>query len=345
VKFQSHQHDEASQIILHVRMLDAEASLQQEALGVVGVNLLHAAFFLHHEPEQVVESLLDRLTTGRIEIDMIQLKGIEFRSVDNRLMALKLVQVGLSGAAMFGPDREVLQPSEVLRKRAILVERGSFRPPTVVNIDMLDSALVKFEADPEVAERDVLVLTELTMANLRAGSDDVDRRDFLARADLLAACGMTVLISDFDAYHRLAAYLGWRTDGRIGMVMGVPSLIDLFDEHSHADLPGGILESFGRLFKNDLRLYVYPMLRDDEVTTVDNVVVADYLQPLYDYLAGRGSFVHLDSYKPDYLPILSRDVLQRIPTEDTTWESMVPSEVSELIKKRGFFGYHRPQEG
>ena len=345
VKFQSHPHDEASQIILHVRMLDAEASLQQEALGVVGVNLLHGAFFQHHEPELLVESLLDRLTTGRIEIDMIQLKGIEFRSVDNRLMALKLVQVGLSGAAMFGPDREVLQPSEVLRKKAILVERGSFRPPTVVNIDMLDSALVKFEADPDVAERDVLVLTELTMANLRAGGDDVDRRDFLARADLLAACGMTVLISDFDAYHRLAAYLGWRTDGRIGMVMGVPSLIDLFDESSHADLPGGILESFGRLFKNDLRLFVYPMLRDDEVTTVDNVVVADYLQPLYNYLAGRGSFVHLDSYKPDYLPILSRDVLQRIPTEDTTWESMVPSEVSELIKKRGFFGYHRPQDG
>jgi hypothetical protein len=344
VKFQSHPHDEASQIILHVRMLDAEASLQQEALGVVGVNLLHGAFFQHHEPELLVESLLDRLTTGRIEIDMIQLKGIEFRSVDNRLMALKLVQVGLSGAAMFGPDREVLQPSEVLRKRAILVERGSFRPPTVVNIDMLDSALVKFEADPDVAERDVLVLTELTMANLRAGGDDVDRRDFLARADLLAACGMTVLISDFDAYHRLAAYLGWRTDGRIGMVMGVPSLIDLFDESSHADLPGGILESFGRLFKNDLRLFVYPMLRDDEVTTVDNVVVADYLQPLYDYLAGRGSFVHLDSYKPDYLPILSRDVLQRIPTEDTTWESMVPPEGSELIKKRGFFGYHRPHE-
>jgi hypothetical protein len=345
VKFQSHPHDEASQIILHVRMLDAEASLQQEALGVVGVNLLHGAFFQHHEPELLVESLLDRLTTGRIEIDMIQLKGIEFRSVDNRLMALKLVQVGLSGAAMFGPDREVLQPSEVLRKRAILVERGSFRPPTVVNIDMLDSALVKFEADPDVAERDVLVLTELTMANLRAGGDDVDRRDFLARADLLAACGMTVLISDFDAYHRLAAYLGWRTDGRIGMVMGVPSLIDLFDESSHADLPGGILESFGRLFKNDLRLFVYPMLRDDEVTTVDNVVVADYLQPLYDYLAGRGSFVHLDSYKPDYLPILSRDVLQRIPTEDSSWESMVPPEVSELIKKRGFFGYHRPQDG
>jgi hypothetical protein len=341
VKFQSHPHDDASQIVLHVRMLDSEAAQQQEALGIVGVNLLHAAFFQHHEPERLVESLLGQLTTGRIEIDMIEMKGIEFRAVDNRVMALKLVQVGLSGAAMFGPDRQVLQPSEVLRKKAILVERGSFRPPTVVNIDMLEAARAKFETDPAVAEGEILTLTELTMANLRAGGDVVDRRDFLARTDLLGACGMTVLISDFLAYHRLAAYLAWRTDGRIGMVMGVPSLIDLFDETNHADLPGGILESFGRLLKNDLRLFVYPMLRDDHVVTVDSVTVADELQPLYDYLAGRGSFVGLDNYKPDYLPILSRDVLHRIPTDDARWESMVPPEVCELIKKRGFFGYHR----
>ena len=345
VKFQSHPRDEASQIVLHVRMLDAEAALQQEALGVVGVNLLHAAFFVHHEPERLVESLLDRLTTGRIEIDMIELTGIEFRSVDNRLMALKLVQVGLSGAAMFGPDRQVLQPSEVLRKKAILVERGSFRPPTVVNIDMLEAAKAAFAADPAVAQREVLTLTELTMANLRAGGDVVDRRDFLARADLLAACGLTVLISDYVAYHRLAAYLAWRTDGRIGIVMGVPSLLDLFDESHHAELPGGILESFGRLFKNDLRLFVYPMLSGDRILTVDTVTVSDELQPLFDYLARRGSFVGLDDYKPDYLPILSRDVLKRIPSDDPSWESMVPPEVCELIKKRGFFGFQRGRAG
>jgi hypothetical protein len=341
VKFQSHPRDEPSQIVLHVRMLDAEAALQQEALGIVGVNLLHAAFFQHHEPERLVESLLDRLTTGRIEIDMIELTGIEFRSVDNRLMALKLVQVGLSGAAMFGPDRQVLQPSEVLRKKAILVERGSFRPPTVVNIDMLEAAKATFAADPAVADREILMLTELTMANLRAGGDVVDRRDFLARADLLAACGLTVLISDYLAYHRLAAYLAWRTDGRIGIVMGVPSLLELFDESHHAELPGGILESFGRLFKNDLRLFVYPMLRDDRVVTVETVAVSEELQPLFDYLARRGSFVGLDDYKPDYLPILSRDVLKRISSDDPSWESMVPPEVCELIKKRAFFGHRR----
>jgi hypothetical protein len=343
VKFQAQPHDEPSQIIMHVRMLDIEASLQQEALGIVGVNLLHGAFFEHHEPDNLIESLLDRLTTGRVEIDMIQFRGIEFRGVDNRLMALKLVQLGLSGVAMFGPDREVLQPSEVLRKHAILVERGSFRPPTHVNLDMLETAQAKFEADPAVVGKPVLTLTEITMRNLLAGGS-VDRRDFLARAELLAACGMTVLITDYFDYYRLAAYIAERTSERIGIVMGVPSLIDLFDEKNHAQLPGGILESFGRLFKNELKLYVYPLQPsgDDELKTVDNVSVGAELQPLYDYLAGRGSFVDLDNYRPECLPIFSRDVLRRIAAGDESWEGMVPTAVAELIKRRAFFGYARP---
>ncbi|MFZ4589296.1 MAG: TonB-dependent receptor, partial [Terrimicrobiaceae bacterium] len=182
IKFQSRPHDQPSQILMHVRMLDTEASLQQEALGIVGVNLCYGSFFLHHTPEKLVESLLDMLTTGRIEIDMIEFSGIEFRNVDNRLMALLLVQIGLSGAAMFDSDREVLQPSEVLYKKAILVERGSFRPPTHVNLDMLRCALEKFKAAPAVANKPVLPIMELTMRNLLAGGTDVDRRDFLARA-------------------------------------------------------------------------------------------------------------------------------------------------------------------
>jgi hypothetical protein len=341
VRFQAHPMDEPSQIVVHVRMLDADAALQQEALGVVGVNLLHAAFFERQEPEQIVKSLLDRLSTGRIEIDMIQFRGIEFRHVDNRLMALELVRLGLSGVAMFGPDREVLQPSEVLRKHAVLVERGSFRPPTVVNIDMLDCAREKFEQDPAVAGKPVLALAELSMRNLLAGGGAVDRRDFLARADLLAACGMTVLISDYFEYSRLAAYLAARTRERIGIVMGVPSLADLFDESNHAQLQGGILESFGRLFKNDLKLFVYPMLRgeDGATVTVEDLEVGPGIQPLFDYLALRGSFVHLDQYKSEYLPILSRDVLRRIGCGDESWEPMVPAAVAELIKKRAFFGY------
>ena len=341
VSFQAQPYDEPNQIVLHVRMLDEDAALQQEALGIVGVNLLYAAFFSRHEPDELVKSLLDRLSTGRIEIDMIHFQGIEFRRVDNRLMALKLVQLGLSGVAMFGPDGEVQQPSEMLRKHAVLVERGSFRPPTVVNMDMLECARAKFELDPAVVGKPVLALTELTMRNLLGDAADVDRRDFLARADLLAACGMTVLISDYFEYNRLAAYLSERTRERIGIVMGVPSLADLFDEANHAQMQGGILESFGRLFKNDLKLYVYPMqnLETGELVTVDDLRVDPVLQPLFDYLAKRGSFVSLDNYRADYLPIFSRDVLRRIACGDRAWESMVPAAVAELVIRRGFFGY------
>ena len=341
VRFQAHPMDEPNQIVVHVRMLDDDAGLQQEALGIVGVNLLHAAFFERQEPEEIVQRLLDRLSVGRIEIDMIQFKGIEFRHVDNRLMALELVRLGLSGVALFGPDREVLQPSEVLRKHAVLVERGSFRPPTVVNIDMLDCAREKFEQDPAVAGKPVLALAELSMRNLLAGGAAVDRRDFLARADLLAACGMTVLISDYFEYARLAAYLAARTTERIGIVMGVPSLADLFDESNHTQLQGGLLESLGRLFKNDLKLFVYPMLQTDSgtVVTVEDLLVQPDIQPLFDFLALRGSFVHLDQYKSEYLPILSRDVLRRIACGDAAWEPMVPPAVAELIKQRAFFGH------
>ncbi len=343
VKFQAHPRDEPSQIVLHLRMLDNEASLQQEALGIVGVNLLYGAFFLHHEPENLLENLLDQLTVGRIEIDLIDFKGIEFRYVDNRIMAMKLVQLGLSGAAMFGPDGAVIQPSEALHKKAVLVERGSFRPVTHVNLDMLNAALEKFSAHPSVSGKTILPLMEITMRNLLAGGQEVDRRDFLARADLLAACGFHILISDYFEYYRLAAYLAWRTKEHIGIVLGAASLIELFDEKYYTALPGGILESFGRLFKNELKVFVYPLRHQGtaELTTVENLQVASELRKLYGYLADRGSFVQLDNYNPEYLNIFSRDVLKRIAAQDETWESMVPSQVAELIKKRGFFGYSK----
>jgi hypothetical protein len=345
IKFQSRVHDEPSQIVMHVRMLDSEASLQQEALGIVGVNLCYGAFFLNHVPEQLIESLLDKLTTGRVEIDMIEFNGIEFRNVDNRIMALKLVQLGLSGAAMFGANREVLQPSDVLHGKAVLVERGSFRPTTNVNIDMLECALAKFKQDPAVADKPVLPLMEITMRNLLAGGSEVDRRDFIARAELLSACGMTVLISDYFEYYRLAAYLAWRTNERIAVVMGLPSVSELFDEKYYADLPGGTLENFGRLFKNDLKVYVYPLQRQqgEELQTIHTLKVKPDLQPLYNYLVGRGSFVQLDNFNPKYLPIFSRDVLKRIATGDESWDQMVPSQVAEMIRQRGFFGHTKKE--
>lgn len=342
IRFQAHPRDQDSEIIIHVRMLDTENSLQQEALGIVGVNLLYGAFFLNHEPDQLIESLLDNLTTRRIEIDMIEFKGIAFRHVDNRVMSLRLVQLGLSNAAMFSAGGEVLQPSEVLYKKPILVERGSFRPLTNVNIDMLDAAKEKFVLETGVDASEVVSLAEITMRNLKANGE-IDLRDFLARVDMLAACGMTVLISDYFEYYRLAAYLSRYSKRKIGITMGAASLAELFDDKYYTTLDGGILESFGRLFKNDLKLYIYPLLNREtgELTTVDNLHIADELRTLYQYLVDKGCIEQLDTHDPSHLSTFSREVLKQIQSGDLDWMNHVPPQVAELIQTRGFFGCRR----
>ncbi len=344
VKFQAHPRDADSQIIIHLRMLDQENSLQQEALGIVGVNLLYAAFFLHHKPEMMLESLLDNLTTRRIEIDMIEFSGIEFRHVDNRVMSLRLVQMGLSAAAMFGPSGEVLQPSEVLRKRPILVERGSFRPVTKVNIDMIDCARSRFASEPEVDSEAIVELMEITMSNLLV-TGTIDLADFLARADVLAAAGKLVLISDYSEYYRLAAYLARYSNQPIALAMGISSLRELFRENYYTGLEGGILEAFGKLFTKDLRIYVYPSQNaaNGSLETVGNLGMGAELHHLYRHLVDRGRIRQLDNFDPSVLHIFSRDVLRRIRDCDTAWETMVPRNIAEVIKTRRLFGYAGPQ--
>jgi len=340
IKFQSHPRDEPSQIIIHVRMLDKENQAQQEALGIVGVNLVYGACELFHDPEKLMESLLDNLSTDRIEIDMIQFSGIEFRNVDARLMSLKLVQLGLSNAAMFGPDGEVMQPSKALYKKNILVERGSFRPVCHSNLDIIDAAREKFVEDENVAEDNISVLMEITMNNLMAAGK-IDYQDFLARAELLQAAGYTVLISDYFEYYRLAAYLGRYTKNKIGISMGAISLLDLFNEKYYENLEGGILESFGRLFKNDLKLYIYPY-KDQvtgEIMNIDNVEIAAHLSQLYGYLVDSGNVEQLDNYKPECLDIFSRDILRKIADGDESWEDMVDPNVAQIIKERRYFNY------
>jgi hypothetical protein len=219
---------------------------------------------------------------------------------------------------------------------------------THVNIDMLRSAQEKFSREPDVAGEEVVSLMEITMHNLQSAggqaNGEIDLRDFLARADMLAACGKTVLISDYFEYYRLAAYLTRYTKKRIGITMGAGSLCELFDEKYYGQLDGGILESFGRLFKNDLKLYVYPLLDRNTggLTTVGNLEVAAELRKLYEYLVEKRCIEQLDNYNPHYLSIFSRDVLEQIKSGDTAWSDYVPTEVAEVIHRRGLLGHRRP---
>jgi hypothetical protein len=340
IRFQSQARTDPSQIIIHVRLLDKENVQEQEALGIMGVNLAHAAHYLYQDPEQLIRSLLENLTNERVEVDMIEVSGPDFENVDNRLLSLQLVKNGLANATMFTSTGEVVQPADALYKKSVLVQRGSFRPATNVTVDMLRCAQAQFIQEPAAQGEEIVTVMEMTLKNLTDG-DKIDDQDFLDRADILAALGKTVMISNYFEYHRLAAYLFGCTKKMIGLVMGVPTLRAIFEEKYYNDLEGGILESFGRLFKNDLKMYAYPLL--DQATeseiTAGNLRVEPHLRHLYAYLLENRVIESIRDYDEDCLRVFSRDVLHRIRNGDDAWERMVPHEVAGIIKKRRLLGY------
>ncbi|MDB6123222.1 MAG: hypothetical protein JWQ71_2215 [Pedosphaera sp.] len=343
IRFQAESHGAPSEIIIHVHMLDKENVREQEALGIIGVNLIHGAFYNRDHPEVLILSLLDDLTRERIEVDMIRFSGPAFAGIDNRLMSLQLVQQGLTDAAMFTAEGEVVQPADMLYKRAVLVERGSFRPIINTTLDMLERAQEQFLQEPSMKGEEPLVLMEMTLRNLLSESG-IDHKDFLARVDILSALGKTVLISNFGRYYRLVAYLSRYTHKSTGIVLGVPSLKEIFDEKFYTDLEGGLLESLGRLFRNEVKLYVYPW-KDPEtghVVTVNNMQVAPHLKHLYAYLLENHCIEPITKHNVEYLPIFSRDVLARIQMGNPSWEAMVPPPIVKIIKKNRLFGYQEP---
>ena len=340
IRFQRTPRAEPSQILIHVRLIDKENLQEQEALGLMGVNLAYGANYLHHDPEALIVSLLDGLTNERVEVDMIEFSGPDCGKIDNRVMSLELVQKGLTNAAMFTASGDVVQPADVLYKKSILIERGSFRPATNVSLDMLQCAQAQFIQEPPVQGEEIITIMEMTLKNL-TDADTIDHQAFLDRADILGALGKTVLISSYVEYHRLAAYLFRHTKKMIGIVMGVPTLRELFEEKYYVDLEGGILESFGRLFKNDLKMYAYPLLdASGSLISAGNLRVAPNLRHLYAYLVENQLIESIRGYDERYLPIFSRDVLKRLRSgNDDSWEGMVPPAVREVIKRRKLLGY------
>ena len=339
VRFQTEPRGEPSQIIIHVRMLDESNADQQEALGVIGVNLLYGAFY-YSQPEQLISSLQENLAPGRIQVDLIKFSGPSFAKIDNRLINLQLVSQGLTDAVMFTADGEMVQPSEILHKKAILIERGSFRPVTYATNDMLEGARGQFLKESGCSEEDTVVLMEMTLENLLS-EGQLNHADFLARVDILGALGRTVLISKFGEYYRLASYLSRYTNRMIGLVMGVPSLIEILDEKYYLNLEGGILEALGRMFKHGLKLYVYPVI--DETTgailSATQVHVAPNLRALFQYLIDNRYIEEITDYRKDFLCIYPATVLAKLKAGDKSWEEMVPPEVAQIIKEREFFGY------
>ena len=328
IRFQHQPHAEPSEIILHVRMLDTENSREQEAIGIVGVNLVYGAFFYRDNPPTLIASLLDGLARDRVEIDMIRFAGLA--GVDNRLMALQLVEQKFTEAAMFTAAGEVVQPAELLYKKPVLIERGSFRPITNLTLAILDSARAKF-----TSEEPPVVLMEMTLRQLQTG-DRIEHADFLARVDTLGALGHTVMISNYLRYHRLVPFLRRLTTERIGFAMGLRNVRELFDEKFYEDVGGGILQALGELFQGDLKLYVCAALESGQPVTPEAFQPAAHLRHLYAHL-WENQLIETIAVDEALLTIYSREVLAKIQSGDPAWQKLVPAPVARMIQERRYF--------
>jgi hypothetical protein len=306
---------------------------------------VHGAFYLHREPAALIRSLLDDLTWERVEVDMIRFAGPAFARVDNRLMALQLVQQDLTEAAMFTAKGEAVQWAEVLHQKPALIQRGSFHPVTKATLDVLERALEQFVQEPELKGEPPVVLMEMTLRHLTTDAG-IDEENFLQRADMLSALGKTVLISNFRRFHRLAAYLSRYTQRPLGLALGASKLAEILDEKFYNESEGGLLGGLGQLFKNPARLYVYPHLdlASGHRLTVDNFPVPPHLRHLYAHLLENRFIQGIRNVNADLLPIRSRDVLEKIKSGDAAWERLVPPAIVETIKRDGLFGYRGSPE-
>ncbi|MFN8436948.1 MAG: TonB-dependent receptor [Cytophagales bacterium] len=345
VRFQLHPKSQPNELVVHINLFDNDTSLQQQVIGIIGVNMVHGCMYLaKNDILKFTDALFDNLDRSRVNIDMLRISGPDFHHIDNRRIALYMVKKGYSNVAVFDKNGNIKQPADLLYKKNILVTRGRFRPPTKANADMFRCSFAQFSKDLEVISngQDVIPLVELTLKNLQT-NDGINEKDFLERADILRSLGMDVMISNYHEYYKLVSYLSTITKNKLGIVLGLPNIYDIFNEEYYTDLKGGILESFATLFSRNVKLYVYPSLvgSDLEPHTSKDVVLPSNLKDLYEYLQVNNKIEDINGASKQYLSYFSDDVIKLIHADDQKWESMVPKLVRDAIITKKLFGYKK----
>ncbi len=339
IKFQVAPNASANKIILHVRLKENSNVLQQKTLGVLGINLIHSAFYHHAEPSQIIDLLLDGLSTEQIEVDMIEFIGDAFNDIDNRLMSLHLVRSGLTHSVFFTHEGHPVQGSDLLYHKNILSLRGSFRPFSVVHSDILNCGRDAFKQANAFKDDDIIILPELSMSHLLAFGN-LDKTDFLGRVDTLCKMGFPVQISDFAKFHEVKSHLHNFTKGQVAMVLGIKNLVEVFDEENYTELLGGRLEGLSLLISRNANLYVYPkLLKDKSVRKADEMNFEEDTMYLYKHFITNKRIVSLDNYNPSIIDVFTRDIREKMHQKDLSWKNDVPENVSNIIVRQKLFGY------
>ena len=325
-------------MVLHVKMLDTNNRLQQEAIGVLGVNMIYACFYFNDDPEKMVRSLVDNIK-DRVSIDLLRINGGDFSYFDKRLLSLYLVKHRLTSVAMFDIHRSGIHASEFLYKESLMVIRGNFRPPTIVTVDAIENSFSQFKAETGLPDEKLNLIMEITMDKLKDEDETIDEKDFVERADLLGALGHKILLSDCQNHEMLINYLQDYKISNLGLVIGARELQAIIKEKFEQNQDGRLLVAFGELFSQNIRVYVYPAI--DEVTgsvmTAENLPVPDGIRFLYRYLLDSMQIVAVHNYNKENLSIFPQAVLTEIRENNPEWEKHVPKELVGIIKKHKFF--------
>jgi hypothetical protein len=317
IRFQIEPGAPPSQILLHINLCDPAAQLQQQAIGMLGVNLIHAAYYHRADTETFLSGLFDDLSVDRMEIDVIEFDGPAFLNQDARAWCLAILERHMSHAIVFDGKGRVVEPASLLRKRPLLVMRGTFDKAELLDTDSLLSGCRMLAAESGPFEREPVALTELSLRHVTR-VEEVSRDRMLKCILQLTPCG-PVVASDFPETYLLARYLRRHSLEPVRFVLSVAAAAKTLQEAFYQNLPGTLLEGLGRLLATNVKIYVAPMPRQafvsalqetsgrltvgesaDGLVTLDDLIPADPACHLLKYLRASARIVPLEQVHTQY---------------------------------------------
>jgi len=337
VRFQAKPLGPHNDIVLHVRLLDKYRLQQQEALGILGVNAVHTAFHAISNASDIIDGLTEGLREGQVSVDFIRLTGPDVAHINNHLLNLELVRRGLSEAILFGPDQKILNVSDELFQKNVLIQRGSYRPVTTTHVDVLEKGITQFKKDFPCEAKNSMVLFELTMHSLSNEDGQIHEKDFLDRVRALCSLGHHVLVSNFFLFYRLKRFIRSATQKPVVLIMGASHLDRLFDEKHYADLEGGVLEGLSKLLDETTKLYVYPHKTEQSCMTTKTFFPAPKYLKIYQHFVEQKQIVDISGCDETSEYIHSAQVHRMLEQKNPAWETCVPKPVASLIKKENLF--------
>ncbi|HKG06807.1 MAG TPA: hypothetical protein VKB19_10140 [Pedobacter sp.] len=305
LKFQTEPEGEANEIFFHVRLLDTDAALQQNVLGIIGVNLVYAAFYYNQDRRAMIESLADNLTVGSVEIDLISVNGPIFKGADNILLNLYLIVKDFSDAAIFDAQGQPCLPKDLLYKKDIMILRTKYAQKSNPNFSMLNKAVDQFVRTENVKEENLSVLIEVLMSNVLSTEDEsqeIDLRSVAKRAEEMCRTGNKVIVSNFARHNKLAKYLDRCRPKSVGISTNINNLKFVFNSTNFGDNYSSQLLSYvSDMFNKNVKLFAYPFLdkKTNAVITTANMPVTPDAKPLFDFLIINGYITDIKDYSDE----------------------------------------------